>query len=182
MRLTVSLRGLESDGGQSEICKKTLYASDKRFNAYRRRLEINGATLVLDLPEEPALLHARIDLPQYGNIWVMAEVSHTTRYPVPIDFIKLAQGTYLKYYERTDAESDSEASPATRAHLAQALDYINLADLRTRRGESGEAVNYDELLALSYAIRAAEDRRFEVSREKAASAPREGFLLGCNAH
>lgn len=112
----------------------------------------------------------------------MAEVSHTTRYPVPIDFIKLAQGTYLKYYERTDAESDSEASPATRAHLAQALDYINLADLRTRRGESGEAVNYDELLALSYAIRAAEDRRFEVSREKAASAPREGFLLGCNAH
>lgn len=167
MRLTVLLRGLESDGGQSELCKRTLYATDTDFSAWPSDLEINGPLIELEVPEEHVILHAQIDLPQFGNLSVMAEVSHTTRYPVPVDFIKLAQGTYLKEYERIDEESDSEASSATRAHLNQALDYINSADQRAQQGESGEAVNYDDLLALGYAIRAAEDRRSEASHGKA---------------
>lgn len=182
MWVTIHLRGLEADNGQSDLCKKSLYASDADFNGWRRRLKVHGPHLSLYTPEVPKYFHSRIDLPQFGNIWVMAELRPEDNGTKPFDFIRLAQDTYLRHYKRFDQRAVSKASPKTLAHLSQAIDYQQLAFERKQRGDADELVNYDDLLALTHAIIAAEDRLLETSAERLQKKQRTDILLGCNTH
>ena len=69
---TVKIR-LDGSGGlpMNEKTLKTVYASGLDFEPDERRMNITGDGIVeLQVSKNPYMIHARINVPLYGNIWV----------------------------------------------------------------------------------------------------------------
>lgn len=150
----------------------TLYASDLHFEPYVRKSRIMpDGTVELGVENQPYMLHARVNLPLYGNIWVMAHNCGEGYNGESIDFITEALKTYLWEAERFSKKLS--LSPYAEGHLEAAKEYDRIS-------RKGVDVNYFKLKALSHAIFAAEAACFEAAQDRLIQVPRQEMLLGCN--
>lgn len=175
MEKAILVRLTAADGGVfPEHLLTSLYASDTHFEPDVRRLRVlPDGQVELMVSANPFWLHARVDLPQYGNVWVMADCGGEGFREGPIDFVRAAVETYRRESTRMYAESGVTPSVTAAAHIAAAEEFDHLAD-------SGADAGYCRLKALSHAVMAAEDALFETSQARLAGLDRSSLLLGCN--
>ena len=151
---------------------ESVYASSLDFEPDERRQRIlPDGKVELAVTRTPYMVHAKLSLPLYGIIWVMAVNQGEGYTGVFVDFVTEAIRTYLR-----EAKLSSEGivlSPAAQGHLDAALELARLAD-------RGVSTPENRLYALSHAIYAAEAALFESAQQKAFAAPRDDLLLGCN--
>lgn len=152
----------------------SLYASNLEFEPDERRLRVlPDGTVELQVECMPYMLHAKLDLPGYGNIWVTADNFGEGYRGDFVDFVSEAVRCYLAAARRL--MEGEQPSVQARGHLLAAEDYEHMANRGRKTGEN-------RLYALSHAVFAAELALFERSRRQLAVQPRtpDNLLLGCN--
>lgn len=165
---------LDGPGGDAmpKPVLESLYASDLSFEPDERRQRIlPDGTVDLLVTQSPYMLHAKLNLPLYGNIWVMADNQGQGYTGDFVDFVSEAIRTYIAEAKRL-AEGVA-LSVTTRSHLDAAEEFAHLANRGTSTPEN-------RLYALSHAIYAAEGALYERARQVAYASPRADLLLGCN--
>ena len=165
---------IDGDGGApvDEAQIKTLYASGLDFEPDERRLRVlPDGVAELAVTRKPYMLHAKLRLPMYGVIWVMAHNFGRGYDGDFVDFVSEAIRTYI--YEARERSRDIVLSPAAQGHLDAAAEYEHLAN---RGADTGD----NRLIALSHALYAAEAALFESSMAAAYPNPRGDLRLGCN--
>ena len=156
----------------SEPQLKTLYASDMDFEPDERRMRIlPDGSVELAVTQEPYMLHVKLQIPLYGNIWVMAHNMGEGYTGDFVDFISEAIRSYI--YEAQERSRDIELTPKAQGHLEAAIEFQHLAN-------RGSDTSENRLYALSHAIYAAEAALFESAQKKVFANPRSDLLLGCN--
>ena len=165
---------LDGMGGAalSKLELESVYASDLSFEPDERRQRIlPDGTVELAVTHKPYMVHAKLRLPLYGAIWVMADNLGEGYCGDFVDFVSEAVRTYLR-----EAEIHAEGvtlSPETQGHLDAAQEYAHLANRGNSTGEN-------RLYALSHAIYAAEGALFEKAQSKVFARARKDLKLGCN--
>ncbi len=175
---TLKVRLVGADGEPiPEERARTLYASDLRFAPMRRRSEIEpDGTVEIAIPGEGCALHARIEVPAFGDVWVTADNGGRGYEPADtvVDFVRDAAADRLREVEERTSEGDFSAECI--AHREAARELLDLAERKP------DAAGRATAEALSHALWAGEYAVVERSRRTIAARPRkEGFLLGCNA-
>lgn len=152
---------------------KSVYVSDMEFEPdERRQLILEDGVVELQITQEVYMVHAKLKLPLYGNIWVMAHNEGKGYTGDFVDFVSEAARSYL--YDANVYGEGVELSVRTRAHIAAAEEYMHLAN---RGKDTGE----NRLYALSHAVYAAEGALFEASEKKLRTMGRRNDLrIGCN--
>lgn len=152
----------------------SVYASDLEFEPEERRLRLlPDGTVELQVNQDPFMLHAKLDLPFYGNIWVTADNRGEGYRSDFVDFVSEAIRSYL--HEARKLASGQRLSPTAQGHLLAAEEYQHMANRGRKTGEN-------RLYALSHAIWAAELILFETCQEKLRRTSRSAkdLLFGCN--
>ena len=170
---TIHIR-LDGPGGNAmpKAVLESVYASDLEFEPDGRRSRIlPDGTVELSITKSPYMVHARMNLPFYGNIWVTADNEGQGYQGEFVDFVTEATRTYL--HEAARFAEGVELSPQAEGHRLAAEEYTHLANRGTRTPEN-------RLYALSHAIYAAEAALYESAQKKAFANPRDDLLLGCN--
>lgn len=165
---------LDGPGGASmpKPQLESIYASNLEFEPDERRQRIlPDGTVELAVTRVPYMVHAKLNLPLYGNIWVMADNEGQGYTGDFVDFVSEAVRTYLR--EASRFAEGLTLSPAAQAHLDAAIELTHLAD-------RGQSTAENRLYALSQAIYAAEAALFERAQARAFANPRTDLLLGCN--
>jgi GH35 family endo-1,4-beta-xylanase len=151
---------------------ESVYSGDLEFEPDERRQRILPNGMVeLEVRAEPYMIHAKINLPFYGTIWVMADNEGAGYTGDFVDFVSEACRTYIREAERRG--EGVSLSPEAWGHLEAAREFSHLAN----RGKSPAG---NRLYALSHAVYAAEAALFEAARRKVYASPRDDLLLGCN--
>ena len=171
--MTVSVR-LDGPGAMPmpERILKTVYVSGPDFDPEERRMRITpDGTVELQVTKTPYIVHARIQVPLYGQRWVTADNLGAGYTGTFVDFVSEAVRTYIAHAARLS--EGVELSVQTRAHFDAASELQHLAD-------RGKDTPDNRLYALSHAILAAEGALVERARQKIFSHPRKDLMLGCN--
>lgn len=151
---------------------QSIYATDMEFEPDERRQRIlEDGVVELMVTRIPYMVHARLSLPLYGSIWVMAHNEGKGYTGGFVDFVTEAIRSYL--YEAHRFGDGLKLSAQTQGHLLAAEEYAHLAN-------RGKDTPQNRLYALSHAIYAAEGALLEYSRARAYAAPRSDLKLGCN--
>lgn len=149
---------------------KTVYASGMDFEPDERRMRITpDGTIELQVTKQPYMIHAKIQVPLYGQLWVMADNMGEGYQTDFVDFITEAIRTYIAWARRFS--ENITLSVATQAHMDAAVEFEHLAN-------RGMDTPDNRLYALSHALYAAEGALVEMSRHNLT--PRSDLLLGCN--
>lgn len=165
---------LDGEGGRAMEAEqlKSIYATDMEFEPDERRQRIlEDGVVELAVSKLPYMIHAKINLPLYGNIWVMAHNEGKGYTEDFVDFVTEAIRSYLYDAHRYGKEVD--LSVETRAHILAAEEYMHLAN-------RGKDTPENRLYALSHAIYAAEGALYESSAKKLSANKRKDLKLGCN--
>lgn len=164
---------LDGPGGiPMEQQLKSVYISGMDFEPEERRQRIlPDGTLEIYNRKSPYMVHAKINLPLYGNIWVMAHNQGEGYTGNFVDFVTEAIRTYC--YEAELLAQGMELSAQAEGHLEAAREYAHLAN-------RGVDTPENRLYALSHAIYAAEEALLEKARRQLLEAPRRDLKLGCN--
>lgn len=173
--LNVKLSGSNGEP-MPESRLRSLYSSDLHFEPIRRESEIKpDGTVILKTAEKNIALHARVEVPEFGNIWVMAdncgngyEASNT-----PLDFVLEAAKSRLSDVDNIMKSGDF--SVECMAHRDACREFIEIAKKRP------DKASLFHLKALSHALWAGEYAIVEKSRQIIAKRPKRSLLLGCNA-
>ena len=151
---------------------ESVYASALDFEPDERRLTLlPDGQVELHVTTEPYMIHAKLNLPLYGNIWVTADNEGQGYTGDFVDFVTEATRTYLR-----EAKLRGEGvtlSVETRGHLLAAEEFTHLAN-------RGNSTAENRLYALSHAVYAAEGALLGAARQTVYAAPRRDLLLGCN--
>ena len=110
---TVKIR-LDGSGGlpMPEKILKTVYASAMDFEPDERRMRITpDGTVELQVTHKPYMIHAKINVPLYGNLWVMADNLGQGYTGDFVDFVSEATRTYLAHAQRFAREFSSARKP-----------------------------------------------------------------------
>ena len=125
---TVKIR-LDGMGGMTmpEKTLKTVYASGLDFDPDERRLRITpDGTVELQVTRTPYMVHAKIAVPLYGCLWVMADNLGQGYTGDFVDFVSEAVRTYIAHAQRM--ASGMVLSVKTQAHLDAAVELEHLAN------------------------------------------------------
>lgn len=171
MDKTIHVKICGSDGNaMPKYLLETLYASDLHFEPDIRKNRIMpDGTVELSVTKRPYMLHARLNIPLYGNIWVMAHNRGEGYTGDNIDFVSEAIRTYLWEAERFGENVNLSAN--AEGHFNAACEYFEIS-------YKGIDPYYCRLKALSHAILAAEAACFESAQARLKL--RTELLLGCN--
>ena len=170
---TIHIR-LDDAGGNpwSKPVLESVYASGMDFEPDERHQRIlPDGTVELAVTKSPYMVHAKLNLPLYGNIWVTADNEGQGYTGGFVDFITEAANTYL--YHAARLGEGTELPPDVRGHIDAAREFLHLAN-------RGNSTPENRLYALSHAIYGAEGALFAASQKKAFANPRDDLLLGCN--
>ncbi len=165
---------LDGAGGvaMSKPVLESVYASDLEFEPDERRQTILSDGMVeLAVTRTPYMVHAKLNLPLYGNIWVMADNQGQGYEGDFVDFVTEAIRTYL--WEAKRRSEGLVLPPEAQAHLDAAEEFAHLAD-------RGNTTAENRLYALSHAIYAAEAALHTRAQAQAFAGPRADLRLGCN--
>ncbi len=178
MGYTLNVKMLDSNGqSMPEGRLRSLYSSDLHFEPIRRRSEIKSdGTVVLETPGKEIALHARMEVPGFGNVWVMADNCGKGYEPsdATLDFVLEAAKSRLSDVEKIMEEGDF--STECMAHRDACREFLEIASKKPDKAP------HFHLRALSHALWAGEYSIVEKARHIIAKRPREdGFLFGCNA-
>lgn len=170
---TVKIR-LDGPGGlpMPEIALKSIYASGMDFEPDERRMRIlPDGQVELQVEQKPYRVHAKISVPLYGHLWVMADNQGEGYTGDFVDFVSEATRTYIAHAHRF---AEGLTLPVdVQGHLIAAEEFQHLAN-------RGQDTPDNRLYALSHAILAAEGALVESARKKVYAHPRSNLLLGCN--
>ncbi len=165
---------LDGPGGvaMAKPSLESVYASDLSFEPDERRQHLlPDGTVELCVTRSPYMVHAKVNLPLYGHIWVMADNEGQGYAGDFVDFVGEAIRTYLR---EAKLRGDGVAlTVEARAHFDAAVEFAHLAD-------RGQATAENRLYALAHAVYAAEAALFERAKRDAYANPRRDLLLGCN--
>ena len=117
MAQTVKIR-LDGPGGlpMSEKILKTAYASGMDFEPDERRMQIaSDGTVELVCTKSPYMVHVKMQVPLYGQLWVMADNLGEGYTGDFVDFVSEATRTYIAHAKRYG--EGIELSVQTRGHL-----------------------------------------------------------------
>jgi len=178
MNHKMNVKLLDSDGQpMSDARLRSLYSSDLHFEPIRRRSEVGtDGTVAIEVQGKGAALHARIEVPDFGNVWVMADNCGQGYDPSDsaLDFVMEAAKSRL-----SDVDSIMQSgvfSSECAAHREACREFLEIA------GKKPDRSAHFHLRALSHALWAGEYAVFERARQVISERPiREGFLFGCNA-
>ncbi len=173
MAQTVKIR-IDGPGGLSmpEKVLKTAYASGMDFEPEERRMRIApDGTVELQVNQSPYMVHVKMTVPLYGQLWVMADNLGEGYTGGFVDFVSEAVRTYIAHARRYG--EGIELSVKTRGHLEAAIELEHMAN-------RGADTPDNRLYALGHAIYAAEGALVERSRLRAYANPRSDLRLGCN--
>jgi endo-1,4-beta-xylanase len=178
MEQIINVKLLGSDGqAMPESRLRSLYSSDLHFEPVRRQSEIKSdGTVDIKTPEKDFALHARLEVPEFGNLWVMADNGGNGYKPSdsPLDFVMEAAKSRLSDVENIMKSGDF--SVVCMAHKDACHEFLEIAQ---KRPEKAAGFN---LKALSHALWAGEYAIVEKSRQIIAKRTRKAeFLFGCNA-
>lgn len=152
--------------------RKSVYATGMDFEPDERRMTIGTDGIVsLQVTQMPYMLHAKMTVPLYGTLWVMADNQGEGYTGDFVDFVTEATRTYLHHARRYS--EGILLSATTQGHLLAAEELMHLAN-------RGQDTPDNRLYALSHAMLAAEGALVESSRHKAYAARRSDMKLGCN--
>jgi len=166
-------------GGQAMPADRlgSLYSSDLHFEPMRRHSEIKpDGTVAIETPGKGTALHARITVPEFGNVWVMADNCGQGYGSVDsvLDFVLEAAKSRLKDVE--DVMQMGDFSAECTAHKEACCEFLELA------GKMPDRAAEFHLKALSHALWAGEYAIVERARQTIFERPaRDDFLLGCAA-
>ena len=126
---TVKVR-LDGPGGLAmpEKILKTVYASGMDFEPDERRLRIApDGTVELQVSQTPYMIHAKIQVPLYGQLWVMADGRGEGYTGDFVDFVSEAVRTYIAWARRFSnrEREDLPRDEPLLAALLRALGYRN---------------------------------------------------------
>lgn len=179
MSMLVKVKMIDTNGASMpEYILNTLYASDMYFEPDIRKSTISSdGTVELQIDASPFMLHGRINLPLYGNIWVMAH-NRGEGYKLKdfsgertFDFVTEAIETYL--WEAGNYAEGITPTPYARGHYDAAIEYYSLS-------KKNVDADYCRLKALSHSVLAAEALCYEAALAKLTVNPRSELMLGCN--
>ena len=163
---------LDGPGGMAmpESVLKSVYLSGLDFEPEERRMRIlPDGTVELQAGKSPYMVHAKITVPLYGQLWVMADNLGEGYKGDFVDFVTEAIRTYIAWAKRFS--EGLTLSVKTRGHLEAALELEHLAN-------RGVDTPDNRLYALSHAMYAAEGALFERAQQEIR--PRPDLHLGCN--
>ncbi len=163
---------LDGPGGLTmpEKVLKTVYASGLDFEPDERRMRIApDGTVELQVSRQPYMIHAKINIPLYGHLWVMADNLGEGYSGDFVDFVTESVRTFISWARH--CAQVITLSVKTQAHLDAAIEFEHLAN-------RGMDTPDNRLYALSHAVYAAEGALFEHARH--ILRPRTDLLLGCN--
>ncbi|MFC1717563.1 endo-1,4-beta-xylanase [Candidatus Poribacteria bacterium] len=174
-KLNVKLLGVDGQA-MPENRLRSLYSSDLHFEPMRRRSEIGSdGTVTIETPGKETALHARIIVPEFGNVWVMADNCGEGYGSVDstLDFVLEAAKSRLKDVE--GAMQTGSFSAECVAHREACQEFLRMAEKNP-----GQAARFN-IKALSHALWAGEYAIVEKARQTIAERPvRDGFLFGCS--
>lgn len=165
---------LDDAGGipMPKAALESVYTSDLEFDPdERRQVILADGTVELSGTRERYMVHAKISLPLYGSLWIVADNEGAGYTGDFVDFVPEALRSYIRLAEQYGG--GIALSPPARGHLAAAKEFAHLAD-------RGKSTAENRLYALSHAVYAAEAALYESSLQKALAVPRGDMLLGCN--
>jgi len=179
---TVKVRLLGEDGKpMPEGRLRSLYSADLHFEPIRRRSKIlDDGSVEIEIPKGPTALHAKIEIPGFGDAWVIAENKGEgyRQTSTVVDFVREAAESRLRDVEKLrESHPKVRLCPECRGHEEAAREFLELA------GKPGQKRSPQwNLMALSHALWAGELAIVEASRHIIAHRPRrDGYLFGCNA-
>jgi endo-1,4-beta-xylanase len=177
---TLRVKLLGEDGKpMPEWRLKTLYADDLHFEPIRRRSKIlDDGTVEIEILPGPTALHAKIEIPGFGDAWVIANNKGEgyRETSTVLDLVRETAESRMSDIERLRQEHLAvRFSAECYGHGEAAKELLELAN------KPGQSAKWN-LMALSHALWAGELAIVEVSRHMIARRPkRDGYLFGCNA-
>ena len=177
MSYTLNIKLLDSNGqSMPETRLHSLYSSDLHFEPMRRRSEIKSdGTVVVETLEKEIALHARIAVPDFGNVWVTADNCGEGYDPVDatLDFVLEAARSRLSDVD--NIMQTGNFSPECIAHRDACCEFLEVAEKKS------DKASHFNLKALSHALWAGEYAIVEKARNIIVECPRKNeFLFGCN--
>jgi GH35 family endo-1,4-beta-xylanase len=183
--MTITLRITDPRGAPASRDElATLFAADLNWEPYPRQNEISRAGLItLKVPEGPVLLQAKLVLPGYGHIWIVADKGGVGyRDGAELDFVREAALSRVGDVERLLAGGGFTPPVKCLSLLNDARTLLSLAEKNLGAGGtavSPQAAEY-HYAALSAAMWAGDLAVVERARARiAARSRREAFLFGC---
>lgn len=196
---TLRVKMLGADGKpMPEWRLKTLYAADLHFEPIRRRSRVlDDGSIEIEIPKGPTALHAKIEVPDFGDVWVIADYSGKgyEQRSESIDFVREAALSRLREimllaveyaWTTRPTRFRFEESAECLAHQEAAREFLELA----KKPGQKQSAKWN-LMALSHALWAGElmivgRSRFLINHSggrggQAWLESRKNFLFGCNA-
>ena len=172
--LTVRIPGADGASvSRDELA--TLYASDLKYNPYHRRNSVTpDGVIELNSPEWPVMLHAKLHVPGYGHMWIIAD-NNGRGYDkgIEIDFIREAAASRIYETDKYISKGGFTPSPKCLSKLADAKAMLRMGELN-----ENSSAHYN-LLSLSGAMWAGELAVVERAREAIKNRAKRDFLFGC---
>ena len=109
----------------------SLYASDMDYVPYIRKASIDyDATVNLEVPEGPVMLHAKLRVPGYGyGMWIMSDNCGVGYGPnAEVDFIHDAAASRIHEVEVVLSGKEFDPSPKCLSMLRDAKTLLTLAE------------------------------------------------------
>ena len=153
----------------------TLYATDMSYEPYHRKATIDADGVIqLEVPEGPVILHAKLVIPGYGFMWVIADnCGEGYGKDASLEFVH--EAAVSRVYEVEQVLKQGEFIPSVQCSSM-------LTDAKTLLERTATAANAAELniVALANSLWAGELAAVERARARIASmARRDNFLFGC---
>ena len=174
--MTLNVKILGADGSyvtRDEIV--SLYASDMNYVPYRRKAQIGfDATVHLEVPEGPVILHAKLRIPGFGyGMWVVSDnCGEGYKAEADVDFIHDAAASRVCAVEKVLAGGEFRPSVKCQSLLRDAKTLLAMSD-----GGADKAHAYN-LLALGSALWAGEMAAVERANARIEKAGKRDLLFG----
>jgi endo-1,4-beta-xylanase len=155
----------------------TLFATDLNYEPYRRQTTVDAdGTIHLTVPAYPVILHAKLLIPGYGFMWIVADnCGRGYNDNAEVDFIYEAAISRIYAVEQVLSNHDFHPSPACLGKLSDAKTLMELSERNPNK-----KAEYN-ITALSVSMLAGEMAVVERAREKIRSCGKRDFLFGCGA-
>lgn len=153
----------------------TLFATDMKYLPYHRRNEVKpDGEVYVNAPAWPVILNAKLVIPGYGHIWVVADnCGQGYKDGAELDFVR--EAALSRVYDVEQVLGKGGFTPSVKC-----LSMLNDAKTMLKLAETAGNAHELNVVALASSLWAGDLAVVERARQKIAGrAKRDGFLFGC---